>query len=184
MPGQLAQLNDVRAMQYATRSAEAWDRRVQGWPVGRIARHLNVSTGTVYEYMREGLAEIKPSPESVETWRHLELSRLERMIEAWLPIAETTTHPNACRAAAIVLKTRETQARLVGLPAEPPVEVAKETEDKGAQLLKSPAARAALRRQLDAAERVEAAAGMAGTGGGKESGDLSHREHGGEGLKC
>ncbi len=157
VPGHIAHLNEVRAAQYATRSAEAWDLHLHGWPVSRIAQHLNVSPETCQGYFREELAVVTHhGREGAETWRQLEIGRLELLIEAWLPRAQDPNDPESARGAAIVIKAIENQSRLVGLAAEPPMEEAKETRSL-AVLLRSPAARAALRRQLDDAEQEAAA---------------------------
>ncbi len=161
VPGRLAHLNGVRAAQYATRSAEAWELLLGGWTVRRIAEHLNVSTGTCQGYIREEMEALGQQRRgNAEIWRQVSLGRLERVIEAWLPRAQDVNDPEAARGAAIVIRTVEAQARLLGLTTEPPAE-----EPEGAKktpamtremLMKSPALLADLEREVAEIKRAQA----------------------------
>jgi hypothetical protein len=162
MPKQLQHLNEVRAAERETRCAEAWALRLKGFSVREISEQLNISVGTASKYLRTVLEELQAtSIEGAETWRRLELDRLDALLRAWQPIARAPSDPEAARGAAIVIRAIEAQSRLLGLfepagaeaqpqnsEAEKEPEVAYEE-----QLARSPALRSRLKKQLENAEK-------------------------------
>jgi len=161
MPNQLRHVNDVRAAERETRRAEAWALRLKGFSVREISGQLNVCVGTVSDYLRSVLEDLKTgSQEGAETWRRLELDRLDALLRAWQPIAQTPSDPEAARGAAIVIRAIEAQARLLGLfepvgaEASPEPDAEKEPEVAYEdQLVRSPALRYRLKKQLENAEK-------------------------------
>jgi transcriptional regulator with XRE-family HTH domain len=168
MPGQLATINGARHAEREAARADAWELRVAGFSQSAIAERLEVSVSTVAAYLRETLEELKSSSlDSADAWRKLELARLEAVISTWLPVSSDPSHPEAARGGAIVIRAVEAQSRLMGLlqtnliiPGEGRPE-ASSTE----LLAKSPALRAAMRRQLDEAERLSQEATRPSTSG-------------------
>ncbi len=151
VPGQLAHLNEVRAAGCATRCAEAWDLRLDGWTVRRISVRLNVSVGTCAGYLRESLEELgRQSRESAEVWRQLELERLDRLVEVWLPRSQDANDVEAPRGAAIVVRVIEAQARLLGL-LQPACTVVPAVENGPAKISWTPEMIDAVQAQLDRA---------------------------------
>ena len=152
VPGQLVALNEVNAAQRAERVAEAWRLRVRGLTVRAIAERLNVSAPTCWDYVREGLRLAREaSADSAEAWRSQMVEQLEELLGQWSPVALDPAALGSDKAAAIVLKCQEQRARLLGLDRlEIPAEV-KQVDI--AEAMASPAARAALRRMLDEADR-------------------------------
>jgi len=165
MPNQLRHVNDVRTAERETRCADAWTLRLEGLTVREISEKLNVSVGTVSDYLRSVLEDLKAgSHDGAETWRRLELDRLDAVLKAWLPVAQTPTDPEAARGAAIVIRSIEAQARLLGLlqptieaPASAPETPSEERESFEDSLVRSPALRADIREQLEEAEKKAAA---------------------------
>jgi len=157
-PGQIAHLNALRHDERETRRAKAWALRLDGFTVRQIAERLNVSVGGAAQYLQESLAELRTnSHESADSWRQLQLDRLESVIAAWLPIARDPAHPEAARGAAVVVRACETQARLLGLlqtgaVVSTPEKPAAESESFEHALAASPALREAVREQLNEAE--------------------------------
>jgi hypothetical protein len=163
MPSQLVHVNEVRAAERETRCAEAWRLRLQGCSMREISEQLNVSVGTVADYLRSVLVDLKAeSRDGAEVWRRLELDRLDALVKAWLPIAQEPSHPESAKGAAIVIRVVEAQSRLLGLlqPLQdaPPLQPEKpaESESNEDMLVRSPALRDALRRDLEKAERLAA----------------------------
>jgi len=161
MPKQLQHLNEVRAAERETRCAEAWALRLKGFSVREISEQLNISVGTASKYLRTVLEELQTtSIEGAETWRRLELDRLDALLRAWQPIARAPSDPEAARGAAIVIRAIEAQSRLLGLfepaGAESPLDSEAEKEPGATyeeQLVRSPALRSLLRKQLENAEK-------------------------------
>ncbi len=135
--------------------------RLEGNTVRQIAEALNVSVGAAAQYLQETLAELRAaSQESAESWRQLQLDRLDTIIAAWLPVARDPAHPEAARGAAIVVRACDSQARLLGLlqadavpqGPEAPKEPAKSLVE---QFVESPALLHAAERQIACAkERI------------------------------
>jgi hypothetical protein len=82
------------------------------------------------------------------------------MIGAWHPVSQTPSDPEAARGAAIVIRAIEAQARLLGLfepaGAESPADSEAEKEPGATyeeQLVRSPALRSHLKKQLENAEK-------------------------------
>lgn len=159
LPGQLVHLNAVRHVEREARRAEAWALRLEGCTVRQIAERLCVSIGVAATYLQETLSELREtSRESADSWRQLELDRLDAVISTWLPVSRDPRHPEAARGAVICVRAIEAQARLLGLLQSSmimPTE-GKPAEPVEAQLARSPALRAAMRRQLDEADRLAA----------------------------
>ena len=161
MPKQLQHLNEVRAAERETRCAEAWALRLKGFSVREISEQLNISVGTASKYLRTVLEELQTtSIEGAETWRRLELDRLDALLRAWQPIARAPSDPEAARGAAIVIRAIEAQSRLLGLfepvgaEASPEPDAEKEPEVAYEdQLVRSPALRYRLKKQLENAEK-------------------------------
>lgn len=157
MPHQLVTINGARHAEREAARADAWALRVEGLSQSAIAERLEVSVGTVAAYLRETLEELKStSMESAEGWRRLQLDRLDAVIATWLPVSRDPNHPEAARGAAIVVRAAEAQSRLLGLLQASQLlpESGKPAETMEEQLAKSPALRAAMRRQLDEADRL------------------------------
>jgi hypothetical protein len=81
------------------------------------------------------------------------------LLTSWLPVSQNATHSEAARAAAIVIRAIEAQARLMGLlqgdmPTPTPEKPRQLTED---HLAKSPAMQEALERMLARAKAKQAA---------------------------
>lgn len=115
-PGQLAHLNALRHDERETRRAEAWAQRLEGKTVRQIAAAMDISVGAAGKYLQETLAELgAESRESAESWRQVELDRLDAVIAAWLPISRNPSHPEAARGGALVIRAVEAQSRLLGL---------------------------------------------------------------------
>lgn len=90
--------------------------RIDGNTVRQIAERLRCSVSTAHEYLRTTLEELRNcSTESAESWRLLQLHRLDDVVATWLPVSRDPTHPEATRAAAIVVRAVEAQSRLLGL---------------------------------------------------------------------
>jgi hypothetical protein len=146
-------LNEVRAAGCVTRCAEAWSLRLNGMSVRRISVKLNVSVGTASGYLRESLEELgRQCLESAEVWRQIELERLDRLVEVWLPRAQDANDVEAARGAAIVVRVIEAQARLLGLlqPASTAAPAVENGPAKGAESW-TPELIAAVQAQLDRA---------------------------------
>jgi hypothetical protein len=122
--------------------------RLEGNTVRQIAAAMDVSVGAAGKYLQETLAELgAESRESAESWRQVQLDRLDAVIAAWLPISRNPSHPEAARGGALVIRAVEAQSRLLGLlqPAnDVPVTSAKPALDE--VCLHSPAALEAARR--------------------------------------
>jgi len=161
MPNQLRHVNEVRLAERETRRAEAWAMRLEGNTVRQIAGKLNISVGGVALYLQETMAELRAdSLESATAWRQIQLDRLDAMIGAWHPVSQTPSDPEAARGAAIVIRAIEAQARLLGLfepvgaEASPEPDAEKEPEVAYEdQLVRSPALRYRLKKQLENAEK-------------------------------
>ena len=161
MPKQLQHLNEVRVAERETRRAKAWAMRLEGNTVRQIAEKLNISVGGVALYLQETMAELRAdSLESATEWRQIQLDRLDAMIGAWHPVSQTPSDPEAARGAAIVIRAIEAQSRLLGLfepaGAESPADSEAEKEPGATyeeQLVRSPALRSHLKKQLENAEK-------------------------------
>ena len=161
MPMQLVHVNDVRMAERETRCADAWALRLEGLSIRAIAERLNISVSAVSEYLRRALEELKAtSHEGAETWRQIELERLDGLLRTWQPVSNNPAHPEAGKAAAIVIRAIEAQSRLLGLfepvgaEASPEPDAEKEPEVAYEdQLVRSPALRYRLKKQLENAEK-------------------------------
>lgn len=152
-------LNALRHDEREARRGEAWVLRLDGMTPRQIASYLQVSVATVSDYLQETLEELKEvSRESADSWRQLELDRLDAVVATWLPVSRDPSHPEAARGAAIVVRAIEAQARLLGLLQANQMfpSAGKAPEPMEEQLARSPALRAALRRQLDGADKLVA----------------------------
>jgi hypothetical protein len=157
-PGQLVHLNALRHDERETRRAEAWALRLEGNTVRQIAEAMDISVGAAGKYLQETLAELgTESRESAESWRQIQLDRLDAVVAAWLPISRDPTQPEAARGGALVIRAVEAQSRLLGLlvavidapaPAEGP------PESFEAQLAGSPAMREAITQILAKSEKA------------------------------
>ncbi len=157
MPHQLVTINGARHAEREALRASAWQLRVEGKSQTAIAAELEVSVSTVAAYLRETLEELKSSAiQSAETWRALQLARLDGIVGVWSQVAQNPDHPEGSRAAVIVVRAIESQSRLLGLLQSnlvlPGTDRAPESMEE--QLARSPALRAAVRRQLDQADEL------------------------------
>lgn len=120
--------------------------RADGKSLRDIAEALNVSVPTAKTYWRSGLALLlEETKEQVGEQRAVMLARLEELISKWSVMANLPHVEGADRAAAIVIRAMEGQARLLGLDkVDPNVKPAVEMEM--GEALKSKAAKDALRR--------------------------------------
>ena len=150
-------LNALRHDEREARRAEAWALRLAGSTVRQIAEAMNVSVGTASQYLQETLAELQTdSRESADSWRQIQLDRLDAIVAAWLPISRNPTHPEATRAAAIVVRAVEGQSRLLGLlvpMSDAPVSPAQSAESIEDSLANSAALRESAGRLLARAMR-------------------------------
>jgi hypothetical protein len=127
--------------------------RADGKSLRDIAEALNVSVPTARGYWRFGLGLLlADTKEQAGEHRAVMLARLEELISKWSVMANMPYVEGADRAAAIVIRAMEGQARLLGLDKADPGD-GKLGEVDISEALKSKAARDALRRMLDAAER-------------------------------
>jgi hypothetical protein len=160
-PGQLVHLNALRHDERETRRAEAWAMRIEGRTVRTIAERLSCSISTAHEYLRSTLEELKEcSKESADGWRRLELDRLDAIIATWSPISSAPSHPEATRAAAIVVRAIEGQSRLLGLLQQlndAPAVSATPAESIGDLFANSPALREAAERLITKARAASPA---------------------------
>lgn len=116
LSGQMAHVNALRAVGRVDRRARAWDLRLKGFTIPEIAMDLKVSVGAAADYLRATLDELRSAArENADSWRRIELARLDGLIAVWVPIALDTSHPEAARGAAIVIRAIEAQSRLLGL---------------------------------------------------------------------
>ena len=155
MPAQLVSINEQREAEHAQRVSDALKMRADGKSLRDIAGKLNVSVSTAKTYWRAGLALLlEETKEQVGEQRAVMLSRLEELISKWSSMANLPHVEGADRAAAIVIRAMEGQARLLGLDK---VELGdgKLCEVDITEALKSKAARDAMRRLLDAADRAD-----------------------------
>jgi len=148
MPHQLVALNDLRHIERVAARAAAWQARIDGKPLSVIASELGVCVSTVSAYLRETIEELSASAvNDAETWRNVELARLDSLLKAWLPVAQEVKHPEATRAAAIVIRAIEAQNRLLGLEVAALVpQPAKQSKEE--ELQRSPAVIDAVERML------------------------------------
>lgn len=159
-PGQMVALNAIRHDEREVRRAEAWAQRIEGKTARQIATHLGVSVGVIHDYFQESLAEVKASArDSADTWRRLELDRLDDLIATWTPVSRNPTHPEAARGAAIIIQAIASQTRLLGLLDARLINTSTETPTENLEdmLARSPALRRTMRRQLEQAEKKAAA---------------------------
>ena len=156
MPKQLVALNEQREAGHAQRVAEALRLRADGNSLRDIAGKLNISVSTARDYWREALALlIEDTKQQAGEQRAVMLARLEELISKWSSMANLPHVEGADRAAAIVIRAMEGQARLLGLD-KVDVGTGQLGEVDISEALKSKAARDALRRMLDEADRAAA----------------------------
>ncbi|MFH1066421.1 MAG: hypothetical protein V1746_00720 [bacterium] len=120
------------ATEKAKRRKAAWQMRLAGAPVRRIAERLGVSEKSVACYIREELdGAIERTRHSLTQYRQLELERLEGLLTRWYPVAvagsffadddeknvEEDDLDVGVKAAALTLKIIERLAKLLGLDA-------------------------------------------------------------------
>lgn len=116
IPAQLAHINSVREACAAQRRAEIWRLRVAGLTQREIGLRVGLSEDRVGVILRESLAAVREEGDSgAEGWRAIQLARYEQLLAAWLPLALQPGKMDAEKAAAIVIRGLEAQARLVGL---------------------------------------------------------------------
>jgi hypothetical protein len=143
--------------------------RLEGNTVRQIAAAMDISVGAAGKYLQETLAELgAESRESAESWRQVQLDRLDAVIAAWLPISRDPSHPEAARGGALVIRAVEAQSRLLGLlqPAnDVPVTPAKPMASFEEDLAGSAAMREAAAQILARAEKRAGAPALAETVG-------------------
>ncbi|MFA5262426.1 MAG: hypothetical protein WC378_01275 [Opitutaceae bacterium] len=156
MPKQLRHVNGTRHANRENSKTVAWGLRLQGYTLRQVADRLAVGLGTAAKYLNETLEELRAaSLESGDSWRQIQLDRLDSVIAAWLPVACDPTHPEGARGAAVVVRACETQAKLLGLLQSNvvPMMPEKPTVSLEDSLAKSPALREAMERNLTRAKK-------------------------------
>jgi hypothetical protein len=151
-PGQIQSMNEVRRDVAANNAERAWKLRAEGKSVVEIATVVGVSEVSIRKYLRAGLVRARETA-GVSACEHLLLSlaRLDQLISSWSDLAHSPGAEGAEGAALIMLRSMDSEARLLGLYGLP-LQADSPREIDVSEALKSKAARDALRRMLDAAD--------------------------------
>ena len=139
--------------------AQAFALRVKGLSFHKIAREMGISATTAHRYVRQEYEARRPSQETVDEARALDLERLDGLIEALADKA----NGGDCAAIDRMLRIMESRARLCGLnapveskttvagDADAPVSVVSLTPEQQAEAVaKAMAVAAAMRAANDA----------------------------------